>query len=91
MNDNMFAQIDFGDLKQYIDNDDITDISYNNNGQISLKTLSKGIYRVENPNIKKMDHISETDLDNYDKFDYIINNNGTLLDLYKFFLYTKIL
>lgn len=51
MNDNMFAQIDFGDLKQYIDNDDITDISYNNNGQISLKTLSKGIYRVENPNI----------------------------------------
>lgn len=48
MNDNMFSQIDFGGLKEYLENDDITDISYSNNGQIHLKTLSKGIYRVEN-------------------------------------------
>ncbi len=47
----MFSQIDFGDLKQYLDNDDITDISYDNGGQIFLKTLSRGIYRIENPNI----------------------------------------
>ena len=49
MNNNMFDQIDFGPLKEYLANDDITDISYDNDGQIHLKTLSKGIYRVENP------------------------------------------
>ena len=36
---NMFDQIDFGPLKEYLTNDDITDISYSNNGQIHLKTL----------------------------------------------------
>ncbi|MDD3187160.1 MAG: CpaF/VirB11 family protein [Bacilli bacterium] len=51
MTDNMFDQIDFGDLKQYLENDDITDISYSNGGQIWLKTLSKGIFRVENPTV----------------------------------------
>ena len=48
MNDGMFSQIDFGALKEYLMDDDITDISYSNSGQIHLKTLSKGIYRAEN-------------------------------------------
>lgn len=51
MNDNLFSQIDFGPLTEYLNNDDITDISYGNNGQIHLKTLSHGIFRIENPNI----------------------------------------
>lgn len=51
MNDNMFSQIDFGPIKPYLDDDDITDISYSNGGQIHLKTLSKGNFRIENPNI----------------------------------------
>lgn len=51
MNGNMFDQIDFGPLKEYLNDDDVTDMSYSNGGQIHLKTLSKGIYRVENPNI----------------------------------------
>ena len=51
MEDGMFSQIDFGALKQYIDNDDITDISYSNGGQIWLKTLSRGLFRIENPAI----------------------------------------
>ena len=51
MNDNMFAQIDFGAMKPYLEDDDITDISYSNGGQIWLKTLSKGIYRIENEKI----------------------------------------
>ncbi len=51
MTGNMFSQIDFGPLKEYMDNDDITDISYTNNGQIWIKTLSKGIYRIENPKV----------------------------------------
>lgn len=49
MNGNMFDQIDFGPLKEYLENDDITDVSYDNDGQIHLKTLSRGIYRAENP------------------------------------------
>ena len=51
MKDNMFEQLDFGAFKEYIDNDDITDISYTNNGQIWLRSLEKGSYRVENPKI----------------------------------------
>lgn len=51
MNDNMFSQIDFGPIKPYLEDDDITDISYSNGGQIHLKTLSKGNFRIENPDI----------------------------------------
>ncbi len=47
--DNIFDQMDFGSLQQYLDNDDVTDISYSNGGQLWLKTLSHGIFRIENP------------------------------------------
>lgn len=50
-NDSMFNNIDFGPLKEYLDNDDVTDISYSNNGQLWLKTLSQGVYRAENQNV----------------------------------------
>ena len=50
MND-MFSSIDFGPIDEYLKNDDITDISYSNGGQVWLKTLSRGIFRVENPNL----------------------------------------
>jgi len=49
--DSQFQQVDFGPLKQFLDNDDVTDISYSNGGQVWLKTLSKGVYRVENTGI----------------------------------------
>ena len=49
--DAQFQQVDFGPLKQFLDNDDVTDISYSNGGQVWLKTLSKGVYRVENTGI----------------------------------------
>jgi len=51
INDNLFSNIDFGPLKQYLDDDNITDISYSNNGQVWLKSLDKGVYRVDNPGI----------------------------------------
>lgn len=51
MENNIFDQMDFGPLQQYLDNDDITDISYSNGGQVWLKTLSHGIFRIENPAI----------------------------------------
>lgn len=51
MNDSLFEQLDFGAFKEYIDDDDITDVSYTNNGQIWIRSLTKGSVRVENPNI----------------------------------------
>ena len=46
-----FSQIDFGPLKKYLDDDDITDISYSNNGQLWLKSLSRGVYRAEQQDV----------------------------------------
>ena len=51
MHDAMFQQVDFGPLTKFLEDDDVTDISYSNGGQIWLKTLSKGIFRVDNANI----------------------------------------
>lgn len=50
-NDNLFNNIDFGPLKEYLDNDDITDVQYSNNGQLWIKSLSRGNYRAENQNV----------------------------------------
>ena len=50
MND-FFSQIDFGALEPYLLNDDITDISYSNGGNIWVRSLSKGDYREDNPNV----------------------------------------
>lgn len=47
MNDNLFSNVDFGGLKEFVDNDDITDISYTNGGQLWVRSLSKGSYRIE--------------------------------------------
>lgn len=49
-----FTQVDFGPLKVFLDNDDITDISYSNGGQVWLKSLSQGVYRVENTGINNV-------------------------------------
>ena len=43
--------MDFGPLNEFLENDDITDISYSNGGQVWLKTLTKGVYQVERPDI----------------------------------------
>lgn len=49
MNDLNFSQIDFGPLTSLLKDDDITDISYSNNGRIHVKSLTKGVYSVELP------------------------------------------
>lgn len=51
MLNSIFDQMDFGPLQELLEDDDITDISYSNGGQVWLKTLSKGIYQVEKPDI----------------------------------------
>ena len=51
MNDAIFSQIDFGPIKEFLDDDNVTDIEYNNNGQVYIKTLDKGVFRVDRPEI----------------------------------------
>ena len=51
MNEQIFSQLDFGPLKEFLETDDITDISYSNGGQVWLKSLTKGIYQVDRPEI----------------------------------------
>ena len=51
MNDAIFSKLDFGPLKEFLDNDTVTDISYSNGGQVWLKTLDKGVFKVERPEI----------------------------------------
>ena len=51
MNDAIFSQIDFGPFKLYLENDDITDISYSNGGNLWLKSLTKGVYKQDDPNV----------------------------------------
>lgn len=51
MNDAIFSQLDFGPLNEFLMDDNVTDISYSNNGQVFLKTLNKGVYKVERPEV----------------------------------------
>ena len=50
-NDENFSNIDFGPLKKYLDDDDVTDISYSNGGQLWLKSLTRGVYRAEQQDV----------------------------------------
>lgn len=43
MDEIVFSQIDFGLLLPLLEDDDITDISYSNGGQLHVKTLTQGI------------------------------------------------
>ena len=47
MNENIFDKLDFGPFRSLLDNDDITDISYDNGGQIWIRSLTQGSMRVE--------------------------------------------
>lgn len=51
MLNSIFDQMDFGPLQEFLEEDDITDISYSNGGQVWLKTLSKGIFQINRPDI----------------------------------------
>ena len=47
MTENIFDKLDFGPFRPLLDNDDITDISYDNGGQIWIRSLTQGSLRVE--------------------------------------------
>ena len=37
MNDAIFSQLDFGPINEFLMDDNVTDISYSNNGQVYLR------------------------------------------------------
>ncbi len=47
----MIDQLDFGALNEYLDDDDIVEISYNNNGQLWIKSQKNGLYKEDNDTI----------------------------------------
>lgn len=51
MTDSLFDQIDFGVVKPLLEDDNVTDISYGNNGELWVKTLNDGEKRIENTGI----------------------------------------
>src|SRR5574344_1827622 len=51
MNDAVFSELDFGPLKEFLNDDNVTDVSYSNGGQVWLKTLDKGVFSVNRPEI----------------------------------------
>ena len=51
MQSSLFEQLDFGGFEEYLKDEDITDISYTNNGQLWIRSLTKGSVRVENDKI----------------------------------------
>ena len=47
MNESIFDKLDFGPLQPLLDDDDITDISFCNKGQIWVRSLTQGSKRIE--------------------------------------------
>ena len=47
MNESVFDKLDFGPLQPLLDEDDITDISFCNKGQIWIRSLTQGSKRIE--------------------------------------------
>ncbi len=54
MTDAIFSQLDFGPLNEFLNDDNITDISYSNSGNIWIKTLDKGVYQVHRPEVNNI-------------------------------------
>jgi hypothetical protein len=58
----------------------ITDVRYKNEADL-LKKAGAILIRIEREGIELFNHESETQLDNYEDFDYIISNNGSIEEL----------
>lgn len=58
----------------------ITDVRFINEAEAVKNRLNATLIRVNRDSVK-MDHSSETELDNYDRFDIVIDNNGTIEEL----------
>lgn len=60
MDDVVFSQIDFGPLVPLLQDDNITDISYSNGGQLWIKTLTQGVkpYHIDGINNEMMEKLA---------------------------------
>ena len=60
MDSAIFSQIDFGALVPLLNDDDITDISYSNGGQLWIKTLTQGVkpYHIDGINNEMMEKLA---------------------------------
>jgi dephospho-CoA kinase len=68
---------DYDETKHWI----ITDVRFPNEAQ-AIKDRNGILIRINRPSLKNDDnHPSETSLDEYENWDYIINNNGTVNEL----------
>ena len=65
----------------YSDNIIIADVRFPNEVE-AVKERGGIVFRIERPGAGAGNHISETALDDYHGFDYIIDNVGTLEDLF---------
>ena len=89
---NIWVNALFADFKQlvspgYTDNWIITDVRFPNEakaikdrGGIMIR-VNRSQFLIDGKVILKDEHASETGLDDYDKFDYVIDNDGTVQDL----------
>lgn len=70
-------------LQNCIDPDDIlvTDVRFKDEANM-LSKQNAILIRINRDNVKKSDHISETDLDDFE-FKYVIDNNGTFDELFE--------
>lgn len=66
---------DFTDKSKWI----ITDVRFINEAE-KIKQLGGILIRINRPTINNDNHQSETELDNYDNWDYVIENNETFND-----------
>lgn len=65
----------------YTDNIIIADVRFPNEVE-AIKERGGIVFRIERPGAGAGNHVSETALDDYHGFDYIIDNVGTLEDLF---------
>jgi len=58
----------------------VTDVRFLNEARI-LRDNGALLVRIERPGLKQDNHVSETELDNYDGFGFVISNDKTIVDL----------
>lgn len=59
----------------------VTDVRFRNEADM-LKAHDAILLRLERDGIVKYDHVSETDLDDYGRFDFVVPNNESFDELY---------
>lgn len=78
LNKNSWILALYADYRPLISNWIVTDVRFKNEAE-ALKERGGILIRIERPGTKGQDHPSDKDLDDYQGFDKVIVNDGTLL------------